>query len=209
MKLVFTLIIYLIILFCTNCNQCETTQCTDGNTEDKISNVIKKYFYFKVGTWWVYENEISFERDSIYVVEGKYEKFFISEACKCDERIYVRSGTSVDDSLIYTSNCLGDPNVFFVRKKSGSSFKELTYRFIEQDDTSLKLENQHNGIITFLPSYKGINEEFKEVYRCFYHKALTDYLSDSYFAPNIGLIRFRYKEGDGSYWDLVKYHVNK
>ena len=207
MKLVFTLIICLIILFCTNCNQCETTQCTEGNTESKISNVIKKYFYFKVGSWWVYENEISLERDSIYVVRDRIERIMGDESCHCDESLFVRSGSSMDDSLFYNTDSYMTKAISFMRVHVGSSNYDDTYRFEVLTDTSLKLENQHNGIITFLPSYKGINDEFKNVYRCFYHKALTDYLSDSYFAPNIGLIRFRYKEGDGSYWDLVNYHV--
>ena len=207
MKKILFLILIVSVFILYNCNQCETTQCTEGNTKHKISSVVKKYFYFKTGSWWVYQNEISLERDSIYVVKDEYEKFFISEACECDERIFVRYESTFNDSFYYYTESYSSPSINFNRISYGSSISYLTYRFRVQDDTSLSLTNQHNAIITFIPIYKGIKEEFKEVYRCFYNKALTDYLSDSYFAPNIGLIRYQYKIGDETYWNLVNYHV--
>ncbi len=191
----------------TNCNQCDTTQSTEGNTKNKISSVAKKYFYFKLGSWWVYQNEISLERDSIYVVQNKLERIKGVESCKCDERIFVSYESTFNDSFYFYTESYSSPSITFNRISFGSSISYLTYRFRVQDDTSLSLTNQHNAIITFSPSYKGIKEEFKEVYRCFYNKALTDYLSNSYFAPKIGLIRYQYKNGDETYWNLVNYHV--
>ena len=207
MKKLLFLSINLIILFCTNCNQCETSQCTDGNTINRTSSVVKKYFYFKVGSWWVYVNEISLERDSIFVVQDKIERVMGDESCKCEEFLLVQSFSSLYDSLFYNTTSDNTSAISFMRVHFGSSYYDDTYRFEVLSDTSLILENQHNAIITFLPDYKGIQETFKNVYRCFYHKALTDYLSDSYFAPNIGLIRFKYKDGNETYWNLVNYKV--
>jgi hypothetical protein len=207
MKILLAITIGFLILFCTNCNQCETTQCSDGNTKYRISKVVLDFFYFKTGSWWVYQNEISLERDSIYVVKDEYKKFFISEACRCDEKIWVVYNSNITDSLFYSTESFSDPSVIFNRIRYNSSFRDLTYRFKVENDTSLSLTNPHNAIITYLPKYKGLKEDFKNVYRCFYNKALTDYLSDSYFAPNVGLIRYQFKDGDGTYWNLINYHV--
>jgi len=194
--------------FCfTNCNQCETTQCTDGNTKNRISTVLKNYFYFKTGSWWVYENELSLERDSIYVVQDKIERIMPDESCKCNEQLFVRIGTSTNDSIFYNTSSEMSSAISFMKVLVGSSNYDYTYRFEVQNDTALKLENQHNGIIQYLPEYAGPKGNYSKVYRCFYNKVLTDYLSDSYFAPHIGLIRFTYKEGDGTYWNLINYHV--
>ena len=191
----------------TNCNQCDTTQCPEGNTKNKISSVAKKYFYFKVGSWWVYQNEISLERDSIYVVQNKLERIKGVESCKCDESLFVRFESTFNDSFFYYTESQSSPAITFSRVSYGNSSSYHTYRFDVVSDTSLGLANQHNAIISLLPTFKGINGDFKNVYRCFYNKALTDYLSDSYFAPNVGLIRYRYKDGDDSYWNLVNHHV--
>ena len=209
MKKLLFLILIVSLFILNNCNRCKTIECSEGNTKNRISTVVKKYFYFKTGSWWVYQNEISLERDSIYVVKDEFKKFFISEACECDERIFVRYESTFNDSFFYSTESYSSPVVVFNRIKYNSSYRDLTYRFTANDDTLLRLSNTHNAIITFLPSYKGINEEFKNVYRCFYHKALTDYLSDSYFAPNVGLIRYQYKNGDASYWNLINYKVEQ
>ena len=207
MKILLTIAICFLIFFCANCNQCETTQCTDGNTDNRIASVVKKYFYFKTGSWWVYENELTLERDSVFVVKDEYKKFFISEACECDEKIFVYYESTYTDSFFYSTESYSSPVVVFNRIKYNSSYRDLTYRFITKDDSLLRLSNTHNAIITFLPTFKGVKEDFQNVYRCFYNKALTDYLSDSYFAPNVGLIRFKYKDGDETYWNLINYHV--
>ena len=149
------------------------------------------------------------ERDSIYVVQDKLERIKGVESCKCDESLFVRTGSSLDNSLFYNTTCYMTMAISFMKVHIGSSNYDDTYRFEVLSDTSLSLTNQHNAIITFIPIYKGIKEEFKEVYRCFYNKALTDYLSDSYFAPNIGLIRYQYKNGDETYWNLINYKVEQ
>lgn len=45
--------------------------CPDSGSAncENVQN-IKNFFYFKVGSWWVYEEETSGERDSIYVTEA-------------------------------------------------------------------------------------------------------------------------------------------
>lgn len=203
--------LYAIVFQCMflfiSCDNCKITECNDSNTEERIANVTKNYFYFKKGSWWVYENEISNERDSMFVVIDEFKKFYISEACQCDEKIFVKTHSSTDDSLRYNTECLGDQTISFSKYKLHSTNKEFAYRFKELNDSSLSLTNQHYGIITLLPEYKGANEVFKNVYRCYYNITRKDFYNDSYYAPNVGLIRFAYNDGDSSYWNLIKYHV--
>jgi len=206
-RILFCFVITIISMTLLNCNRCETNECTNGNTPYRISKVEKDYFYFKTGSWWVYENELSQEQDSMYVTESNIERIMGDEACDCEESLFIRCGTSLDDSLFFNTISSGSKYLYFTRKNLGSSFIELTFRFQVLNDSALSLTNQHNAIISYLPSYKVLNEEFKNVYRCFYNRALTDFYSDSYFASGIGLIRFTYKDGDGTYWNLIRYHV--
>src|SRR4051812_34053479 len=43
--------------------------CTENPSECPNIQGVKNYFLFKEGSWWVYEEETSLERDSVYVTE--------------------------------------------------------------------------------------------------------------------------------------------
>jgi hypothetical protein len=63
-------LLLLLILVVPACKKDKTpcvTDCPESNCED--IQCVKDYFAFKVGSWWVYEEETSGERDSVYVTE--------------------------------------------------------------------------------------------------------------------------------------------
>jgi hypothetical protein len=61
------MILLFIVPACTKDKTPCVTDCPESNCED-IQGV-KDYFAFKVGSWWVYEEETSGDRDSVYVTE--------------------------------------------------------------------------------------------------------------------------------------------
>ena len=71
MKKHYILLLPIIIFFsASNCNREKNLKCTYDNTV-KLPPHALDYFYFKVGTWWVYECEQTGERDSLWVSESE------------------------------------------------------------------------------------------------------------------------------------------
>ncbi len=81
----FIVIIVLAILF--SCKKDKTTQdncdCGAGDVCEPIED-IKRYFDFKIGSWWVYEEETSGIRDSVYV----FQQWDNSNTYEFDVRTY-------------------------------------------------------------------------------------------------------------------------
>ncbi|MDZ4758730.1 MAG: hypothetical protein SGJ10_11430 [Bacteroidota bacterium] len=55
-----------LLALCISCNLNKKPKCTQSNTVHVPQNAID-YFYFKEGSWWVYEDEATKEQDSVWV----------------------------------------------------------------------------------------------------------------------------------------------
>ncbi len=65
---------YIAIFFLFSAVSCKDDKpkpyCEENPSECQSVLEAKKFFAFKVGSWWVYEEETSGQRDSLYVTEG-------------------------------------------------------------------------------------------------------------------------------------------
>ncbi|MFN5983333.1 MAG: hypothetical protein ACK46Y_07395 [Fluviicola sp.] len=69
-----TLSFSLLLLFLQSCkdknNVDNSINCSTNPSECQYVKEAKDFFYFKVGSWWVYEEEISLVKDSVFVTSS-------------------------------------------------------------------------------------------------------------------------------------------
>jgi hypothetical protein len=181
----------------------------------------KLYFSFKVGSWWVYEEETTHERDSLYVTEYADDPTSTNFTTRIyspnQDFFYVyypvsSSGNGCNDNGISSGRCIyvkrvktkpgnyvGEENCFFIQHKKNDQIGTSNVQFWDDKITVSEVyyDSFTLGDLTFNRTVK-IHEghTFIENNNPTYH----------YFAKGVGLIRKELLDSN-EVWNLVNYHI--
>jgi hypothetical protein len=200
----------------------EPVPCTASNSV-LIPADMKDRFYFKDGTYWVYQNINTGATDSMWVWKSELTvlpvdpKIYGSGFNKCYESFgyYIRNAKSVLDDSYYSSMGI------ILHPQKQESAKELFgisdfYHLNHSDINSYRIENRggvyENQIGATMEMKDSImtqdNTVFKDILRLYYAVGAqtNDYLTDMCFAKNIGLAKFK-RRTDNTEWELTRYRI--
>ena len=198
--------------------------CTENPGQCKSVLEAKDYFAFKVGSYWVYEEETSHERDSLYVIqatndENGYSFFTYIKSSLTDYEYrywpsYYGSGISgcnttggVFPKCLYVNrskgkfqNDLGESEVFFINYKIGESISTGT----DMDHCPYN----HLKFVAQYESYLVANESFENVLRIDQNCEFAEGKQPTkfYYSKNIGIIRKELIDSN-QVWNLVNYSI--
>lgn len=224
-RLLYTLLfaIFGVFSIITSCKKDKPEDPVPCTTCQKVSEA-KDYFAFKVGTWWVYEEETSLARDSVYVTESHfnmtgyaeydfdvrmfstYQNFyyhywpmFISNLKGCNVINPVSNRCLyVKRSKYQFGNFIGESKCFFVAYKTG----DFIYEF------NVNYENNKVFIKQVLSEYNLNGQMFGKTVKI--HELCTfiegNQPTNHYFSKGVGLIRKELIDSN-QVWNLVNYHI--
>jgi hypothetical protein len=202
----------------------QTTCPTGSGAGCEESQNIKHFFYFKVGSWWVYEEESSGVRDSVYVTEASEN----SNDYLFDIRVYSTYqdyfyhfwpvngqsfGSSCSDGGLSCGRC------FKVRRskyKPGDFIGEATC-FIFQPLLGEKDYNPHNdapeneiSVFAVDDSLQLGNYTFGRTIKMFEQNTFMEgkQPTNHYFSENVGLVRKELLDSN-QIWNLVDYYIEQ
>jgi len=195
--------------------------CTQspGNCESILA--AKEFFLFKEGSWWVYEEETSLERDSVYVTEyvnsSSYDFDMRVKSALTDYEyhywpLYVSSNGcstngSIQNKCIYINRSKGKPldyvgesKIFFINYKIGDYIytgSDLDYCL----DNKIIIDDIQN---TFTLNDLNFNKTIiiKELCSFVEGKQPTVH----YYSKGVGIIRKEFLDSN-EVWNLVSYHI--
>ncbi len=189
-----------------------------------IGEEFKSYTLFPIGTYWVYENQSSMFRDTMTVVDTSfrfghavesnlyYQKVIIDYNTKYSGKarglLYMSSGhnncSSLSFARIFNSeeidssqidNKLILNNRFFCCCDTGTLLYEYNDKFTEVLDTMLIENKLYFDVMVF--DWKITNPILLDSHA----------VMKSYFAKNVGLIKWELYNGD--IWEIVDYKINQ
>jgi hypothetical protein len=198
------------------------SSCTDPNFCQSVL-AAKDFFVFKIGSWWVYEEETSHERDSMYVTQSvnstsdyHFDVRIKSALTDYEYRYwpeYYGTNNGCSPTGPVTKRCLlvrrekgkfqdnlGESFVFFVRYFEGD--------FIYSGANPLVCPNNTVSIGKIYDNYTVSAETFGRTVRI---DELCDYAEGRqptkfYYSKNIGIIRKELIDSN-QVWNLVNYHI--
>jgi hypothetical protein len=219
------LIILLILLAAISCRKDEEIPYCEQYPDDCVDvREVKDYFYFNYGSWWVYEEENSGKRDSVYVLETGSDTssvLFSTELYSTYDGYEYRFWTSgvhpsvknniskksIRSTQVYRSK--GKPGDYVAEAEClmfypQPGFWTYTYGggYIGYDNI-LKVES-------VLASYNVIGRVFFNVVIVSEeHTAIEEQQPTlHYYSPNIGLIKKELLDSH-QVWNLVDYYIVK
>ena len=186
---------------------------------------VKDYFYFKMGSWWVYEEELTGKRDSVYVNETwtdtssvLFSTELISTYDEYEYRFWTKgvNGSLVKNNLTRKTDL--STRMYRSKGKSGDYVDEATcFLFYPKPGLEspafggieygykniLKAENLH---YTYNISGEIFNNvvEFSEEHTAIEESQPTRH----FYCPNIGIIKKELIDSN-QVWNLVSYHINQ
>lgn len=215
--------ICLLAFIFTTCHKEENLKCTEKNTIKVIQHA-RDFFYFKQGSWWVYEEETTKLRDSIwvektaentYVPEGGIQRTCNCGWGKCEEKLGVRfvnkNHNKTNNDRLFGYGIMSDI------VEEGTAIRSSGGHYFSLSDIRLAYD-KHGNIVEPLPfdaSLERINsmqiegKTYEDIIRIYYQegKGDGDWLEEGFFAKNIHLIKYR--RSDSTTWNLVKYNIVK
>ncbi|MGZ5245445.1 MAG: hypothetical protein ACXWD4_16100 [Bacteroidia bacterium] len=213
------LVLLLPFLLFTTCDKKNYFQCTSRNTTPILDHAMD-YFFFKTGSWWVYEEESSGERDSVWVgLDGikSDESTAAKRDCncgggRCTQEAWVsfyskkHDGNSIYGFRIYSdfeedgvTDILESGRIY-----NNASGHRITYRGKEYNKQSPTY-----GTYEDLESITVKGKTYTDILHHYYTQQdnIPDWQHEAWYARNIYLVKFRL--WDGTTWNLVKYNIVK
>jgi hypothetical protein len=206
------------ILFLGSCqDDCPNITCTESNTVIAPS-AIKDYFVFKKGSYWIYRNTVTSERDCVYVHEFRRQVYQPSDNEVCVSKCYEDFFQSVYSVKYGRSNL----QVRALPRESKDSNQEIFC--VNETDYSVDVHypvirfysigtSYHNLLSsgaewTYLDSMMINGKTYYNVQKFQYGSTFDkdDYLRSASYAKHTGMIRFKRK--DGTEWELVEYYIS-
>ena len=198
----------------------------------KIPQRVVDYFYFKEGTYWIYENETTHEVDSQWVYKSHFNTIspddLQQEQCNCTGKLcYESIGVKIGSTIQKAASGNGYYLEYLINfdanqvSKFTKDFYVYKMKFTGVNRTtgfSYKFDNNDNwlGLSTIKDSinFNINNLIFTEgIYQIDLSKLPTGqiYANDIYqeclLARNIGYIRFR--DVNNNYWSLIRKNIVK
>lgn len=228
-KLHLIFLLLFLSLALTNCNREKNLKCSDANTVKVPPHAID-YFYFKVGTWWVYECEQTGETDSLWVSENdRYagNPLRAKQDCSCGKGLcfqeaytHIVNKKSVSSNLILLSYFMGhylsdvaNPIDDYGRSElreyrsdvhtSGYKIDYINQNYINKSTTGAAL----SSFDTLTVKGKTDNNIFEYKYDTGSSGSYPDWYLIAWYSKNISLIK--YIKTDKTIWNLIKYNIVK
>ncbi len=185
---------------------------------------VKNYFYFQVGTWWVYEEENSGKRDSVYVTETFSDTgsvIFSTRLFSEYDGYYYRFwttgvGSNVENNM--TKKSERSTRVLRSKGKPGDYVGEATC-FLFYPTAGLWTYTNGGGYIGYgnkleveevFENYLVVDESYQNVVKMSEEYTVVEESQPTihYYCPNVGLIKKELLDSN-QIWNLVDYHIEK
>jgi len=199
-----------------------TTCPTEGANCEDVQNV-KHFFYFKVGSWWVYEEENSGLRDSVYVtsalenqsnfgfdveVYSTYQDYYyhfwpeyniVSNQCPENGQI-CKYCVKVLRSKYRPGDFVGEATCFIFIPIVGAS----------EGNYNAYYTNNRIWVDSIFDEYSVSLYEFKRTIVLFENNTRMEGLqpTNHYFSENVGLVRKELLDSN-QVWNLVDYNIEQ
>jgi|GEM_PF-2317358 len=195
-----------------------TYECTPDITVPFPQDALDR-FYFKTGTWWVYEeiNNPGME-DSVWVTKNEviteppnpkiYGKI---NTRKCYSAYYVHIVNSRYGSLLIKMGISSPFDGFDYEKEFfgvgaiGELSNNIDLCIANLDGDSYREKNCDDNRISIDNSIMVQSQQYHEALHLLKDKGTWDYLDEAWYVRHIGLVK--YKRADGSEWELVRYNI--
>jgi len=175
-----------------------------------------KYFSYNLGTWWVYRDSVTGERDSFVIIQ----KIFGTESGN-DEDL----NEEIEDYYVYNNGYL-DPNrsygilnlqknyISYIFIDSGSGALYMNYSMLFEYPfksvgytSSLDSYNEQYSVINFLPTYNLGGNTYDSVFVINQTDQSNSYNDIFYISKNAGIIKIRYNHSNLIVLELQSYHI--
>ncbi len=216
------LIILLVLTFSYACNKPYDggfkpgpVTCSKDNTVGFPADALDR-LYFKDSTYWIYRDSISKLTDSVWVTDSKLitsNNFFNHQIYKrCFQGFYYTLNssntgrTTVQGAPNFIDDTTKFENIYFnVDYSIGTINYTTIFRYWIKGDKYL--ENQEGGNFDTLSNLIGINKNYTNILCLKNPKSNIDIYSEAYYAPYVGLIKYKTKAG--RVWELLRYKIIK
>jgi hypothetical protein len=213
-----TLLLFLASSSCKDKNK--KTYCEENPSGCQSVVAAKDFFVFKVGSWWVYEEETTHERDSMYVTESYNSNGYdflvkIKSSLTDFEYIYWPIYAGGNNACSETSPVRG--KCIYIKRSKGKpgEFIGEDYCFFVNfkiDDgifiSNINFPNNKLRVQEISSNYTLDNLSFNQTVKMFEDHTFieSNNPTNHYFARNVGLVRKELLDSN-QVWNLVSYHI--
>jgi hypothetical protein len=208
------------------CKKPPVSYCTQYPDDCVDVREVKDYFYFNYGSWWVYVEENSGKRDSVYVTETSsdpHSVLFSTEVFSSFDEHYSNFWTTGVDP--YVKNNIAHKSERSTRvmrakwKPGGGGFLGEASCFIFYPTPGLWTYFNGGGYIGYnnilkidsVFNFYSINSvDFENVVKVTEEHTRIEgsQPTNHYYSPNVGLIKKELIDSN-HIWNLVDYHIEK
>lgn len=210
-----------LLLVMAACKDKEPNTNSDPCTNCQSVLEAKDYFLFKVGSWWVYEEETTHERDSMYVTEANndpnsygfdiriksvltgyeyhYWPVYYQAIGGCSTTMPVhKKCLFVKESKGKLGDFIGESNCFFVKYGQGDFVSAFNVNF----------ENNKVYIDSVYENYSVVDLNFLKTIKT---RELAKVQDDNqptnyYYSKGVGVVRKELLDSN-EVWNLVNYYI--
>ncbi len=213
------LLLLLLVPACKKDKVACTTCPSNGADCEDVQNV-KHFFYFKVGSWWVYEEETSGARDSVYVTEAienvsnynfdvrvysTYQDYYyhfwpqltVSSSCPSNGVICKRC-VQIKRSKYKPGDFVGEATCFIFLPILGA----------KDYNSNSAFENNYIHVSTVMDTFQNSSLFYNRTVKMFEDNTYMEGAqpTNHYFSENVGLVRKELLDSN-QVWNLVDYYI--
>lgn len=182
---------------------------------------VKEYFYFKIGSYWVYEEETSGAIDSIYVLETYsnpntyyFDTRLHSDYDTYDYRYWTGGGATTDDLIVEKSK---RTTIIYKAKTKPGDFVSESYCFLFYPSIGSWIYSNggspyfYDNVLEVFAVYDSleIDGKFYPNVVCMHeeHTASEDKQPTyHYYSKGVGLVKKELLDSNQT-WNLIKYYI--
>jgi hypothetical protein len=195
----------------------EKFECSTSNNVP-VPQIMKDYFYYKEGNWWVYKNVKNNAIDSMWVWQSSSniyqgqgsEGFGKTDKCYEQTKSAIRNFSNPDLMSFRVSNIVTDDRERFRFIIFWTDTTTTVNKIFELFFTNSQLETippLHPIVISNIDSIILQDKKYHTLIAIDANNYIYDNIKYRLFAKNIGLIK--YIDRDSNQWELIKYNVNQ
>jgi hypothetical protein len=214
-------VLALLLVTTTGCKDKDPKPSTGECTTCQSVMEAKDYFLFKMGLWWVYEEETTHERDSMYVTEANndpssygfdiriksaltdyeyhYWPVYYQAISGCSTTMPVhKKCLFVKESKGKIGDFIGESNCFFVEYNEGDFVSAFNVNF----------ENNKVYIDSVYENYSVIDLDFLKTIKTRELAKVQDgnQPTNYYYSRGVGIVRKELLDSN-KVWNLVNYYI--
>ncbi len=217
MKIIIQPIFYFMLIAGTiSCQSCkEKFECSSGNSVP-IPQIMKDFFYFKAGSWWVYYNMKTNAYDSMWVNQSSSnvyrgegsEGFGKLDKCYEQNRDVISNNTTEAILQFRISNIVVDERERFrfiiLWRDTSNNLEKMFELFFTNGELEI-IPPLHPIIISPIDTVFVQNAKYTNLIEVDANNYYYDNIKYRLFAKHIGLIK--YLDRDSNQWELLKYNI--